>query len=80
MADMSTPMTIRNTAWRWQAARLFTPLALIALWEYATRTGTISTFMLPALEDVAERIWENITTGEFPINCAVTLVRTFVGF
>lgn len=81
MADMSAPITaVKNSAWRWQAARLFTPLLLIALWEYATRTGTISTFMLPTLEDVAERIWENITTGEFPINCAVTLVRTFIGF
>jgi len=78
---MSAPlMQKKNTAWRWQAARLLTPLLLIALWEYGTRTGTISTFMLPPLRDVIERIYENLTTGEFPVNCAVTLVRTFIGF
>ena len=78
---MSAPlMQKKNTAWRWQAARLLTPLLLIALWEYGTRTGTISTFMLPPLSDVIERIYENLTTGEFPVNCAVTLVRTFIGF
>ena len=81
MADVSASLLARkSSAWRWKAARLFTPLMLIALWEYGTRTGTISTFMLPPLEDVGGRIWETIVTGEFAINCAVTLARTFAGF
>ena len=64
----------------WLAARSFTIVLLLLVWEGLTLSGAVSRFMLPPLMTVAERLAEEIGSGEFIFNAARTLYRALAGF
>jgi ABC-type nitrate/sulfonate/bicarbonate transport system permease component len=64
----------------WIAARSFTLVLLLLLWEGLARSGIVSRFMLPPLAPVIERIGEDIVSGDFVFNTARTLGRALAGF
>jgi ABC-type nitrate/sulfonate/bicarbonate transport system permease component len=64
----------------WLFARVFSILALAVAWELLARSGTFTPFQLPALSNVAVRIWEDVVTGEFALNAGLTLYRALTGF
>jgi ABC-type nitrate/sulfonate/bicarbonate transport system permease component len=72
------PSLANRIAWR---AAPFASVALLALaWEGFARGGAVTTFMLPPLTMVLERIWTDALGGDLWINLGVTLYRTLVGF
>jgi ABC-type nitrate/sulfonate/bicarbonate transport system permease component len=65
------------------ARRLGSLLPLIALvlaWELSSRAGLVSSFLLPPLSAVLERIWDDALSGELTINLGLTLYRALTGF
>jgi ABC-type nitrate/sulfonate/bicarbonate transport system permease component len=62
------------------AARSFTIVLLLLVWEGLARSGMVSRFMLPPLAPVIERIGEDIASGDFIFNTARTLGRALAGF
>jgi len=62
------------------AARCVAPLLVLLAWEFLARSGAVTTFMLPALTAVLERIWHDATAGDLLFNIAVTLYRALFGF
>jgi ABC-type nitrate/sulfonate/bicarbonate transport system permease component len=64
----------------WIAARSFTIVLLLLLWEGLAGSGIVSRFMLPPLAPVIERIGEDIVSGDFVSNTARTLGRALAGF
>ena len=78
--DMETvgPSLANRIAWRLAP---FASVTLVALaWEGFSRSGAVTTFMLPPLSLVMERIWTDAVAGDLWINLAVTLYRALVGF
>jgi len=63
-----------------RTAHFVIPLLLLLLWQLLTAFGNVTNFMLPPPMDVARRIASDVTSGEFFINAAITLYRTFAGF
>ena len=61
-------------------ARVFSILVLAVTWELLARGGSFTPFQLPALSDVAVRMWEHVVDGEFFINAGLTLYRALTGF
>ena len=61
-------------------ARVFSILVLAVTWELLARSGSFTPFQLPALSDVAVRMWEHVVDGEFFINAGLTLYRALTGF
>jgi ABC-type nitrate/sulfonate/bicarbonate transport system permease component len=55
-------------------------LALGAAWEIFARSGAVTPFMLPPLDEVLVRIYEDAVGGDLFRNIAVTLYRAFAGF
>jgi ABC-type nitrate/sulfonate/bicarbonate transport system permease component len=74
----SAPSVLRNAFW--SAAPLITPALALIAWELATRSGDISAFMLPSVGAVCTRLLADLASGDFVLNAAVTLYRTFCGF
>lgn len=64
----------------WFAARSFTIVLLLLIWESLARSGIVSRFMLPPLAPVVDRIGEDLVSGEFVLNAARTLSRALAGF
>ena len=64
----------------WLALRSVAIVALLAGWELAARSGAVTTFMLPPLSLVIDRIWSDAVTGDLLINTALTLYRALTGF
>jgi len=65
------------------ARRIGSLLPLIALvfgWEVLSRSGIVSTFLLPPLSAVLQRVWEDALSGELTINLGMTLYRALAGF
>jgi hypothetical protein len=59
----------------------FLPLiALVLAWEVASRSGVVSSFLLPPLSVVLERVWDDALSGELTINLGMTLYRALAGF
>jgi ABC-type nitrate/sulfonate/bicarbonate transport system permease component len=59
----------------------FLPLiALVLAWETASRSGVVSSFLLPPLSAVLERVWDDVLSGELTINLGMTLYRALSGF
>jgi ABC-type nitrate/sulfonate/bicarbonate transport system permease component len=61
-------------------AGLLPLIALVAAWEALSRSGVISTFLLPPLSAVLARVWDDALSGELAINLGMTLYRALAGF
>jgi taurine transport system permease protein len=61
-------------------APAITPLLAVVGWEFATRSGAVSAFMLPPISAVIARLAADVMSGDFFLNAALTLYRTFLGF
>ena len=55
-------------------------IALVLAWEVASRSGMVSSFLLPRLSAVLQRVWEDAQSGELMINLGLTLYRALAGF
>jgi ABC-type nitrate/sulfonate/bicarbonate transport system permease component len=64
----------------WAVAPLMTPILIILCWEFATRAGYFSAFMLPSPAAVVARLTADVMSGDFLQNAIATLYRTFIGF
>jgi len=64
----------------WGFARIFSVVALALTWEILARSGTFTSFQLPALSAVIDRIWNDAVSGDLWINTALTLYRALVAF
>lgn len=56
------------------------PVALVAVWEWASRNGWIAPHILPAPSKVATTAWALIRSGALPADLAVSLKRAALGF
>ena len=74
----SYPNALRRALWT--VAPAATPLLVVACWEFATRSGGISAFMLPPIGAVVGRLAADVTSGDFILNAGLTLYRTCLGF
>ncbi len=61
-------------------AGLLPLIALILAWEALSRSGVVSTFLLPPLSAVLARVWDDAISGELTINLGMTLYRALAGF
>jgi ABC-type nitrate/sulfonate/bicarbonate transport system permease component len=64
----------------WGVVRWLPFIAFLALWEVVARSGAVTTFMLPSISLVAERIWTDAVDGDLTLNLGLTLYRTLTGF
>jgi ABC-type nitrate/sulfonate/bicarbonate transport system permease component len=64
----------------WLALRSAAIVTLLVAWELAARSGAVTTFVLPPLSLVLERIWGDAVSGELWLNTGLTLYRALVGF
>lgn len=64
----------------WGVARWLPFIAFLGLWEAIAQSGAVTTFMLPSITLVAERIWADAVEGELLLNLGLTLYRTIAGF
>ena len=64
----------------WAVAPLMTPILILLCWEFVTRAGYFSAFMLPSPDAVVARLTADVMSGDFLQNAIATLYRTFVGF
>jgi taurine transport system permease protein len=55
-------------------------LALLALWETATRLKLAHPFLLPPLSDVLARLWSDAASGAVFVDLGLTLYRALLGF
>ena len=55
-------------------------IALLVGWELLAQSGAFTTFLLPPLSLVLERVWEDLTSGELFVNLGLTLYRAAAGF
>jgi ABC-type nitrate/sulfonate/bicarbonate transport system permease component len=59
---------------------VLTLLVVLAAWEGFARSGMVSSFLLPALSVVIERVWQDILSGDLATNLGMTLYRGLLGF
>ena len=64
----------------WGVVRWLPLIAFLALWEGVARSGAVTTFMLPSITLVVERIWTDAVEGDLAVSLGLTLYRTLVGF
>lgn len=55
-------------------------IALVLAWEVSSRSGVVSSFLLPPLSAVLGRVWDDALSGDLTINLGMTLYRTLAGF
>jgi ABC-type nitrate/sulfonate/bicarbonate transport system permease component len=55
-------------------------IALVGAWEAFSRSGVVSSFLLPPLSAVLERVWDDALSGELTVNLGMTLYRALTGF
>jgi sulfonate transport system permease protein len=67
--------------WRGRLAgqRWVSPLALLLLWEAASRAGLIPAHVLAAPSTVLASLWALVASGELPVNLGVSLLRILAG-
>jgi ABC-type nitrate/sulfonate/bicarbonate transport system permease component len=75
-----TPATKLLHAAGWLAVRSISIVLLFAAWELVARSGAVTTFMLPPLGLVLDRIWSDAVSGDLLLNTGLTLYRALVGF
>lgn len=63
-----------------RAGSLLPLIALVLAWEFVSRSGVVSSFLLPPLSVVLERVWDDALSGELAINLGLTLYRALAGF
>jgi sulfonate transport system permease protein len=56
------------------------PLALVVVWEAASRLGGLPVTILPAPSDVLAAAWRLLRSGELPANIGVSGLRALTGF
>ena len=56
------------------------PLAVIAVWEFATRERLVSSFLLPPFSGVAARLWQDIASGALAALTGETLLRLAISY
>jgi len=78
-AAPASPAKVMRRAF-WAVAPLMTPILVLLCWEFATRAGYFSTFMLPSPDAVVVRLADDVMSGDFLQNAIATLYRTFIGF
>ena len=61
-------------------ASLLPLIVLVVGWEALSRSGAVSTFLLPPLSAVLQRVWDDALSGELTINLGMTLYRAVIGF
>jgi ABC-type nitrate/sulfonate/bicarbonate transport system permease component len=67
----------------WGARRLAASLSLIVVliaWQWVSRSGLVTAFLLPSPAAVVERVWSDALSGDLAVNLGLTLYRAFVGF
>ena len=57
-----------------------TLILLLAAWEIVARAGVVSSFLLPPLSVVLERVWQDALSGDLVENLGLTLYRGVLGF
>ena len=55
-------------------------LVLLLAWWVAGRFALVDPFLLPPLEDVVSRLFDDVSGGDFVVNAGLTLYRSVVGF
>ena len=55
-------------------------IALVFAWEVSSRSGMVSSFLLPPLSAVLGRVWDDVLSGDLTINLGMTLYRALAGF
>jgi len=55
-------------------------IALVVAWEGLARAHVLSSFLLPPLSAVLERIWDDAASGDLLFNLGSTLYRAMAGF
>ncbi|HZK91995.1 MAG TPA: ABC transporter permease [Stellaceae bacterium] len=63
-----------------RAAGTLPLIVLVVAWEGLARAHILSTFLLPPLSTVLERIWDDALSGDLALNLGVTLYRALAGF
>ena len=64
----------------WGVVRWLPFIAFLAIWEAVARSGAVTTFMLPSITLVAERVWSDAADGDLVLNLGLTMYRTLTGF
>ncbi len=64
----------------WTLARPFSIVVVAAAWELASRSGSVTAFVLPSLSSVLERIWHDGVSGDLFTNMGLSLYRALAGF
>jgi len=59
--------------------RWLSPLVLLGLWEFGSRTGIIPEHVLAAPTAVLHTVWQMLSSGELPFNMLVSLGRAMAG-
>ncbi len=72
------PQFIR--AFGWGIVAWLPVIVMLIVWEAIARSGTVTSFMLPALSNVLGRIVSQAQSGELAIAIALTLWRALAGF
>ncbi|TIT45338.1 MAG: aliphatic sulfonate ABC transporter permease SsuC, partial [Mesorhizobium sp.] len=55
------------------------PIGIVVEWEIASRSGVISTRLLPAPSAVAAAFWENLRNGTLLTHAAISTERALKG-
>ncbi|HEY5608321.1 MAG TPA: ABC transporter permease [Alphaproteobacteria bacterium] len=64
----------------WGVVRWLPFIVFLGVWEAVARSGAVTTFMLPSISLVAERIWTDAVDGDLTVNLGLTLYRALTGF
>ena len=91
MSELDTPILVRPAsagvrieavlgALARRAGAIASLLVLLVAWEAASRSGVVTTFLLPPLSAVLARVGEDAMSGELAINLGMTLYRALAGF
>lgn len=75
-----TPAPGALAAIGWGVARWLPFIVFLGVWEGIAQSGAVTTFMLPSVTLVVERIWTDAAEGELLLNLGLTLYRTLAGF
>lgn len=76
---MPSPPESRGTPWTQRALPWALPLALLAAWELASRSGWLSTRVLPEPWSVLTAFWTLLQSGELWHHVAVSSGRALAG-
>jgi NitT/TauT family transport system permease protein len=83
-----TPMDIAKSEWRnderkrknQQWLTLASPLLLLVLWEFLSRTQLIDSRFFPPPTGIVRTFWELTVSGVLPRHVGISLTRIFLGF